>query len=206
MTWFEFDETTIVGRVLRALEKQLSGKCRGMIDLNTILDPKRGILTFIEYTIRWGRPTLEMWLAAHRFAGVDAAEVFYYGPERFEKELAVLRGRPLVGVTVFDYGTPLLEEGPNFSLFRMPVAGSERSLVFQFLSTFDRKTKLWKAFSGTRHFVSIGIASEAGHVASAIDAAYASLKGFNSYGQVWRDDVGYNTARLLSPAVRGKVF
>ena len=200
-----------IAEILRGLEQELNRLgCCGMIDINCILDNKN-VLWFIEYTIRFGRPTLEMQQALHK---KDLATVFsamcldknsvdkrpYYGQA--------------TGVTVFTYGIPLVQESGIYYPMNLPNKTKEINGMVNGKGVYQLFCKYssgkWKAHHGDRQFICIAVSS--GDYENRVGASlksramvYDMLKGYETHQLVFRKDVGTKTdelySRLLSSSI-----
>lgn len=198
----------------------------GMIDFNTIIDPKTGDMYFVEFTVRWGRPTLELQVAmsapSKRLgAFLDDVAAGYsdlHFPYFYKTGL---------GVTVYDYGLPFVLSTPN----RVPLPFTPPKAHTTKATTYSGRTyittaqsiqplfanvsnpKKWNSSASEgRHFVSVGLTTSSiddGLAADKDDAfgifpdkalieeAYAPLKTFHAPGMTWRDDVGANIESVV---------
>lgn len=211
-----------VASVFETLGMRLRGSgilTTGMIDFNTIIDVKTGIMYFIEFTVRWGRPTLELQIAMSspsknmgRFLKNVAGGRGYHFPYHWKTGL---------GVTVYDYGLPFVLSAPGRKPipFKPPVAkspvpipgerrSSGRDVVPLFANCSNPKEWNSSASEG-RHFVSVGLSSFGIDDSVKLEAvrdtlvsnAYGPLSGFNASGMTWRDDIGHNALDVID-AVR----
>jgi phosphoribosylamine-glycine ligase len=180
----------------------------GMIDINTIVDAK-GDLWFVEFTTRWGRPTLEMQIAMSLGNKTWLDNIAHacspkYTPGKFDWTYVYNKA---IGVTVFDYGLPYMVD-PNrksmkykppigsvlASKTKKPSVGELESKVLPFLTNPAAGDGLWMTMpEDARHFVSIGLGTQAYDGWNEIkERAYIPLKDFNAPGMTWRDDIGDN--------------
>lgn len=210
----ESNSNSLIHQTLRALEPMLEGKCNGMIDLNFILDEKTKRLTLLEFTPRFGRPTLEMMVALSK--GNNLGNGIYDLIYSNMTSTDLFSDKFSVGVSVYSYGNPIIEHlielAPNEEIqeyiketsmvqskrFDMPKIPKKYKYSSQVLPI----TTLWKEGKfvsnlDDRHFISIGMDSTP---SGAIESAYAPLQKFNVHGFTWRDDIGhsldYTTATL----------
>lgn len=216
MTWFPRSDDCRIERILRELESVLRGHCCGMVDINTILDPETGILWFLEYTMRFGRPTLEMQLAGPG-KEIDLIEWWYNSvPESYRNLYtdwpARAIGKTSVGVTVFSYGVPLIEEDeyrypiewPRKRVFCHGSSDDKRksavsASIMQLFARYSNADKTWSAVSGDRQFVAVGTHADP---EIARMAAYSQLEGYEAHELVWRDDIATKTVDVLDSAIR----
>lgn len=185
-TWLKNPQGKIV-EVFRALEPLLKGKCRGMIDINTRVNGDG--MWFLEFTCRWGRPTLEYILGS--LAPGAKFGTFLAG---------LAAGRPpklpvhrwSVGVTVFSYGIPYGASGIPSIKFSMPPANNKATIQQLFCVNIEG---IWHTAEDERQFTVVGTGTAA---SEAQNAAYQVLNGFSLLGCTWRDDVGNRVGLILS--------
>lgn len=187
----------------------LKGKFHGMIDINTIVNEDFSHAHLIEFTPRWGRPSLDVMLGAisnpakGNFCSLLLAAAsgnLKTFPLTGYKE-ALQLGKTSVGVTLFDYGNPFVlcvQKGEKFEpvlkeprqIKKLPKGDFCRTVpIFGF---YDNDNKTWKTImdpieGSSRHFVTVGCHKN-GEVAR--DAAYKALASFEEFGITWRDDIG----------------
>lgn len=201
MSFHTFDSTTKVTRIFNLLTPFLKGKCNGMVDINTIMT-EDGNLHFIEYTIRWGRPTLEIQLAM-LYPGLDYGNILMqlakgtHGNHILNHSYRY--NLKATAVTVFSYGIPFIKQyDPDGSTclshrykFRMPEYDGTTSDVRQLFAAYDNELDngTWRTAPSDRQFTVIGRGETC---KESIEAAYKVLDGFNLPTCTWRDDVGHN--------------
>lgn len=203
LTWVSNPEGVVASAFsnLAAVLKPLDTK--GMVDINCIL-AEDGTLYLVEFTVRWGRPTMELQLASYEG---DFGQFLYQiatGGTEYETPL-----QNVAGVVVFDYGLPQLPQVRGFSTFTLPNpcvheanALSGRSHVLPILGYLieDRTYSIFR--HDGRHFACIGVASEK---ATAVKLAYTPLQDFKLPGTTWRDDIG-DTWSQLSSKIEGGIL
>lgn len=201
---------TKIGQVFQKLELYLKGRCNGMIDINTILDAE-GQLWFVEYTCRFGRPTLEMQLSMLKPEySFNTALYKLASKEPVNLEALFDMKSYATGVTVFSYGIPFVGQTNSLGLnvstpaslkldFDLPkTLFPNRVDIRQIFCTFDTERNTWVTAPNERQFVVIGKGSSA--TLSTL-SVYAVLKNYSLPTCTWRDDVGDNfaaTEMLLS--------
>ncbi len=208
--WFPLEEGSEVWNMFTSIltHPLLNGKFSGILDINMIVAPDLSSATLIEFTTRWGRPSLEVMLGGMK--SVDDYTFSEFLQSLGSGELSEDWCHPMysglnigkfnVGVTVFDYGSP-------FSLCnsdKKPILKAERpftmpknenrdgSRVVPYWCFYDNSQETWKtSMSGMQpaHFVAVG-SSENGGIARV--NAYSLLLDFNEFGMTWRDDIGNN--------------
>ena len=198
-----------VQKAFDALVPYLRGTCNGMIDINTILTPS-GDLYFVEYTARWGRPTLEMQLSCIP-QDVDYGYVLRHLAQGDDVDLKVIYDTKqfATGVTVFSYGIPFISEPDpetvvnctdtsptNNKISFTPPKCNGTTAVFQPLfATYDNSDDKcgWQTAPSTRQFVVVGLSPD---IERSIANAYLPLQDFNLPTCTWRDDIGRNFQEL----------
>lgn len=200
----DFDASRI-GQMLRKLEPALRGHCNGMIDINCILDPATGKLWFLEFTMRYGRPTLEMMLALTEKA-MDYGDVLHklatHDPNAPFCWAAAQSKQHAVGVNVFLYGHPVLDYVidradnkeeikkllPAGFDFEPPLTEPGKSEFIQMMARFDHAEQTWRTDPGWgRQFVIVGLGDTA---ETARLHAYQPLQNYDLINHTWRDDIG----------------
>jgi phosphoribosylamine-glycine ligase len=206
------------GRIFKAfhaIEPFLRGKCHGLVDMNTVLDPDTGRLSFLEFTMRFGRPTLEVMLAmlhpdfpiADGLCAIAAAKDESLWLHAYRKHTYG------VGVSVFPYGYPLLAwndeeaDGRTRSIqvglpFEFPAVDPLCSKVEQFFCTWDDKACCFRTVYNERQFVVVGFDWT---IPGAIANAYSPLKPYHLFGHTWRDDVGFKLPALRKALILNKI-
>lgn len=191
MHWWPWKDDSRLCKILRRLESTLKGQCAGMIDINTILDTVTGNLHFIEYTIRFGRPTLDMQVALFDWNEMDLGS---YWAEMVPRRTGTKRrhGYPSVpsvfstGVTAFSYGVPLHEPEVDYPI-EIPAGAT------QLFAMYDNPTETWWTRRADRLFLSVGF----GLTPEKANAnAYSRLDGYEANQVVWRSDIGRKTRNL----------
>lgn len=213
LEWYHKPEGQIVN-VFEQLTPIFRGNCSGMVDINTRIN-ESGI-HFIEFTVRYGRPTLEYMLATVA-DDCDLGETLYrltgsalnqLSPDVFANTYDQTHA---CGVTVFSYGIPLLSDtnGIGPVPFNLPDELTSSRTFQQLFCSYDRDTDTWMTARNNRQFTIVGTSnvSMVGTDDSAQDYAYQWLYGggrdaINILGCTWRSDVGNNypdiTALLTS--------
>ena len=211
---------TRVSEMFSQLEPMLKGTCKGMIDVNTIYDPETNKLNFLEFTCRFGRPTLEMQIAMLApYASLGAAlldTLTGYNTKHLMRYM--YREDCGVGVTVFSYGYPLLDElvpksgaDPEYYKkatgseieFHMPNTRTSDSKIVQQWCIYSEDKKSWVTAFNTRQFLSVGFGESWG---SAKLSAYTPLNGYNLLGHTWRGDVGDRAQATEDYLIAAKVL
>lgn len=202
MNLHSYDLNTKVGKTFDLLAPYLKGKCNGMIDINTIILPN-GDLYFVEYTARFGRPTLEIQLSL--LNDIDLGDVLYSlasGPvsQKYLEEFAYKMGTYATAVTVFSYGIPFIKQhDPKADsptaltlAFDMPEIQQGITAVTQPLfCCYNNQEGHWQTAPTERQFTVVGLASIP---QDSISNAYAPLKNYSLPTCTWRDDVGLTFA------------
>lgn len=190
MTWHNYVQTGIVHDMfsnLALLLKNLNTK--GMVDINTIID-SAGNLYLIEYTVRWGRPTLEVMCGC---IGVDLGNLLY-SVVKGDKVPDVWSEFPYsMGVVVFEYGYPLVEGNRVNSIACIPKSTDSCQAMPMFcMPPLDLHERMTTIGLDSRLFV---MTSSSDSVDECRDSISAALKDYSaskeSYGLTWRDDIGY---------------
>ena len=175
--------------VFERLEDILKNKCCGLVDINTIINSE-GVY-FLEFTMRFGRPTLE-YLVGSMKPKTHFAE--------FLSQLASGQSpsynahKVVAGVTVFSYGIPLSSSNIPCILFNPPYCNLQKASVQQLFCTVE--DGLWKTAVDERQFTVVGFDKNASRACA---NAYEPLENFSLLGCTWRDDVGlrYNDIQAL---------
>lgn len=203
-----------MGKVFDLLAPYLRGKCNGMIDMNVIIAHDTHKLNFVEYTIRYGRPTLEVQLSM--LTTEDYGKVLFdLAQQKVDSDYLenhYQMDKYATAVTVFSYGIPFIRqhdakvESPTalslaFDMPSIPSLVQNNKVVLQQLFcrySNDIDEGGWHTAPSERQFVVVGLSNT---IDGSIDAAYKSLKGYNLPTCTWRDDVGATfaaTENLLS--------
>lgn len=197
-TWLSWRNNTegTVSRIFKQLEPVLKGHCCGMIDFNTILTPE-GDLYFVEFTIRFGRPTLELMIAT----GFDFLCVMfdtqyvlaYYAQEH-------VKYPNVVGTTVFSYGIPLLNDTNALPVmnFDMPVVHKEGNSIQQLFCRHNALEQSWQTTPNERQFVVCSAFDKSSCYVNTLPEHREILKDFDVLGLTWRDDVATNADSILN--------
>ncbi len=187
----------------------------GMIDFNTIIDSK-GTMHFIEFTVRWGRPTLETQLAMIGTKRRLLGDALFNAAIGLPTKMPYENNSFALGVTVYDYGLPytLSIPGRKGQPFKPPVPSSPlESVQPLFCNPSDPKKWISSASEG-RHFVSIGLCHDSlmdvidykSRLDSArellLQKAYSPLRDFKAPGMTWRDDIGKNMDTVIDAVKR----
>jgi phosphoribosylamine-glycine ligase len=176
------------------LESFLRGKCRGMIDVNCILTPT-GKLYFIEYTIRFGRPTLELQLAC-----LPPVDKFNLG-QSLKADNAfnhVNQYSHACGVTVFSYGIPIVraKSGEQFKPQKIQMPTTSPGFDVQPLfCQYSMEKKAWVTRQYERQFTAIGLSADSFTMAQ--KRVYHCLHNYQLMNHTWRDDIGDNHQTVL---------
>lgn len=190
---------TLMGIVFSKLEPFLKGKCNGMIDINTILT-NQGELYFVEYTVRWGRPTLEVQLSMLK-PEVNYTDVMRQLAEGTHYDDILVDAYRMTeyatGVTVFSYGIPFIKQADATTAsptalklaFEMPETDGIRNMTQQIFATFSQEQELWYTASSDRQFVVVGLGDTE---EASMKAAYSPLVDYSLPTCTWRDDVGHS--------------
>lgn len=116
LTWHHVSENPKIAEILKGVAKGLrNSETRGFIDLNLMLC-ENGDVYLIEWTCRWGRPTLEMILATYKgdfgryLHKAALCEVLGSGAEDF--------WAAALGVVAFPYGYPVVEREHQLVTYR----------------------------------------------------------------------------------------
>lgn len=188
----------------------------GMIDFNTIVKPD-GTMYFVEFTVRWGRPTMEMQIAmlgTNRSFG-DLLQDAALGRE----ESHLYEYSTAVGVTAFEYGLPYeevlrLRKPISFKPPPGAVGGSFGAQIIPFFCDCSKPDTWTTCPEEGRYLVSVGSTREnflenipgKEHIDVLREVAYRPLEKFSVPGVTWRDDIGANLSDVLAAvrAVCGK--
>lgn len=218
MSYFEpSDPDNTVMALFAQLQPMFEGKMNGMVDLNfkMVQDGNQIELWFMEFTLRFGRPTLEAQLAHIEASDRTVGEYYrdHIGPDiTKENWFNLAQDEPMhfVGVTAYTYGLPLLSSlkysaQPAFENFDwasvIPSNGQTWSASdfinedkseghwFPIFTKYDAAREVYLATDEERHFICCGVSTDA---AAAQSTAYSLLEGVSLMGITWRDDVGDN--------------
>ncbi len=209
LTIHNLDEDSIIYQIFKSAEPMFKDKCCGMIDFNVIVKPN-GKIYLLEATVRFGRPTLEMLLSRleeKQDFGLFLHDFVKYPHGDIETTLSkIFTPGYSIGVTVFTYGNPVLDETiRNLSEaeqkiissqqlsheieFYMPHVNEFNNSIKQLFCRYDNVKDVYKTTFNERQFVVIGHGET---IQSARHNAYKPLKDFWLLGATWRDDVGHN--------------
>jgi len=184
LLFHDFDLTLkawkVMTRFAGALREQ--GTFHGLLDVNCILTPS-GDLYFLEFTSRFGKPTLELVLS--QVAG-DVGDMLYNVASGSSSPLPLLTDF-VCGVCAFTYGMPLADSS---DVFPMPlVHGIEQAHAHADVRMLDvtiqHKDKV-RAHWNSRSLVVNGCGASAD---LARQRAYDGIKHINYWGMTYRDDV-----------------
>lgn len=167
------------------LSQHIAGKCAGLIDFNTILD-EEGNLHFLEFTVRFGRPTLEVILAGfaqteQNFSSMAMRLLSGESIDRYFDYRNVY-----IGVTVYPYGYPLTQNSPSVE-FDFPEG------AIPFFCHYDKQRKSWRTSPDDRQFV---VVARDPSPAKAMEKVYKKLETVDFPGHTWRNDIGKNLPNL----------
>jgi phosphoribosylamine-glycine ligase len=197
-----------------SMEPFLAGHCHGLVDMNTVLNPETGCLTFLEFTIRFGRPTLEVILAMAKPELSVAGGLCKLASGNSEAwPTGSFRSGYGVGVSVFPYGYPLLNwndeaaTGRTKTLaaglrFEMPPTDGVHNTTEQFFCAWNDAGSCWESVYNERQFVVVGWDDDP---EKAMQCAYEPLRKYHLFGHTWRDDVGRQLSDLSNRLVQHKV-
>lgn len=228
LVWMPTPESSFLHKLFTALlvDSPISGSFCGLIDINTIYNPEKDEFTLIEFTPRFGRPSLEVMIG-----GMGEPDIANFG--QFLYDLATKKpysrmsdnahrcfplGQVSVGVTVFEYGTPYLRAIPISNgtpvienkpvHFSMPKSTHPANNCVQFAAQWSTTEQGFVYEPGAdpdgRLFTAVGNGLRA---TSAAEKAYDLLKDFNAYGLTWRDDIGDGFDAMMEVLIdSGKVI
>lgn len=198
--WFHKAEGQAV-EIFNHLVPVFKGRCNGMIDFNTILT-STGELYFVEFTIRFGRPTLELMLASF---DTNVGGTFYNVKDDITVFDRLCKFERNVGTTVFSYGVPLLrQEDPGVGSipFEMPESVNVGSNTFkvdsvQLFCRHNAELEQWVTANNERQFVMVASSNDLDYKTLS-KLANQSLSDFDVLGLTWRDDVGLKADDILT--------
>lgn len=216
MRYIPWNPTSRISKILRALESELTTLgCCGMIDINCILD-KDDKLWFIEYTIRFGRPTLEMQQAIYKS---DLATVFCAMCDDKEQKKNNPNYGQAIGVTVFTYGIPLVQESDIYYPMNLPSGVKTVNEMIKGKGVYQLFCKYnddeWKAHHGDRQFICVAISEgyyyssgkdRVGPITDARDKVYSMLENYQTNQLIFRKDIGANTSNLYSQLLSANII
>ena len=213
--------------IFKALEPMMAdlGLC-GMVDFNTKVTDNH--LYFMEFTMRFGRPTLECQIAAHNRAGVEFGDTLYSvatGGEAYK-----LEGVHTIGVTAYSYGLPVLTNlgaaHPNIDLrpfipgYGSTYSGLEylskddkyRIEALTLMNNYNWDEEAYVIRDEERHFIvtasTINYDRQLDKIAwvylvTCVYNALENLENENDFvGVTWRSDVGKQQCALLEQVSR----
>jgi phosphoribosylamine-glycine ligase len=190
ITWSDDNPNGKMARAFRDLERTLRHVgAKGMVDINTIIDSS-GIPYLVEFTMRWGRPTMDI-----------QAAVFEGNYGNFLRAIAVGGSgtdhgkfpKNAMGVVVYNYGIPFYHGLPSVT-FTMPSSAACGAVV-PFLSVRDSEGQYHTLPHDGRNLVSVGFGDE---ISDCRKIAYSQLQNFSMYGGTWRDDIGNNWNSMIN--------
>ena len=155
----------------------------------------------MEFTIRFGRPTLELMLAS--FSNNVVQELINSSKNVSSFNNLILYERS-VGVTVFSYGIPLyvrkIQVRVQF-LLRCQIKGvgtnSFKIEPIQLFCRHNAELDQWTTSNNERQFVMVA-SSEGLEYKTLSKLANQSLSEFDVLGLTWRDDIGLKADSILS--------
>jgi len=156
----------------------------GWVDINTILNDEG--MNFLEFTIRFGRPTLEEFMASYT---CDLGNLFYTMLTHKDIDEKPTEGKIVTSVCTFTYGYPWVD----YSDMEMETTlhgiceANKICNVQQFWSTAgkNRDTLLCTWNERSAVFNGVGDTVEEG-----IEQVYKALKHIFGFTQVYRFDIG----------------
>lgn len=207
LLWLQADSLkgTRLQRLFDELTPLFKGRCRGLIDINTIINPQTGEWSFLEFTCRWGRPTLEVMLAMlHPDANFGYA-LFQYAKGMTGWLQTAFQQRQAVGVTVFPYGYPLIDRGkPRYSTieYDFPRDPCGQAKTVQFFCDVAANGRM-KTTYNLPQFTTVGLGDT---TAEARMAAYGALREYSLLYHTWRDDVGIRLPQIYNALIKHNVL
>lgn len=209
-----------IENLLDAITPILKDKCCGMIDINTIYDEDSQSFYFMEFTIRFGRPTLETMIAFFKHNNINITEWFYNACSGNEVEI-VKDTTCVTGVTLYSYGLPVLSSvaehfptidvsviSPSFGckwlpdMFEIPEKTESSSVYISTLfNMYDHEEEYYVVKLEDRNLIVCGVASDSHNILSKEERsrmlAYRAINSLNERnfylkGITWRDDVSVN--------------
>lgn len=180
-------------RIFDGIATYLKGKCTGMVDINTILTEK-GEQYLIEYTCRFGCPTIEVMIASQ--TKDNLGDHMLSVAKGLCRETIYDEGSYFNGISVFQYGYPLLNsETPVTVPFEMPKGAIQ----------IDAKCVdgQWTTCYNDRQYVVVGKGTTE---AKAVVNSYSLLENAQiPFGCTYRDDIGANLEKLEQDLVKWKI-
>jgi len=214
------EENSRIWKIFRQMEPLFRGKCCGLIDINTVVNYEDGSITFLEFTTRFGIPTGEVMHAMMKDSFNFGEALFKLaGPPEdttiFQDAFRFCHG---VGVAVFSYGYPLLDElvggkenayeicsrGLTHEIeFQFPQAIPSQAKVRQVLAGWDPKANVFLTQYNERQFVVVGFGATPREAQA---YAYQPLENYWLLGNTWRNDVGDHLPELYRQGVEKGLF
>jgi phosphoribosylamine-glycine ligase len=208
-----------IWKIFRSMEPLFRRQCVGLIDINTVFNYETGELTFLEFTTRFGVPTGEV-MQAMMLPEFDFGKALYTltqgGEHCFDDAYRWDHG---VGVAVYSYGYPLLDEllGGKENTYEVRGRGLSHEILFDFpepprgvsaksLQIFcgwDPKERKFFTQYNDRQFITVGFGDLP---MDAQASAYRTLKDYWLLGHTWRNDVGNGLAGLYKQGVKHGLF
>ena len=203
-----------IGEVFDAIASRLRAMgitTSGMLDFNTIIAPD-GKMYFIEFTSRWGRPTMDIQIAMSRNAKKPVIGNFLRDVAAGRSTKFPYHYQTALGVTVYEYGLPYREVLANRKAadFKPPKVVSPRSsaVVPVFVDCSNRGHWVTMPSEG-RYLVSVGLTrnnlQEVGAKGWELRLnAYDPLRAENftpAQGMTWRHDIGDNLEKVVGAVV-----
>jgi phosphoribosylamine-glycine ligase len=207
-----------VWKIFRNLEPFLAGHCHGLVDINTIVNYETGSISFVEFTMRFGIPTMEVMLAMVREGVSFGDRLLQVTQGRDDAMQSAFREDYAVGVVVYSYGYPLLDESMDGAsdMRRLQRRSLTHEIEFEFPSIEGRNAKVQQMFCGwlqrtntflsqtnERQFIVVGFGVTP---ELARREAYETLCGYWLLGHTWRSDIGATLPALYKHGVRLCLF